>query len=130
LLASFGIGAIQDLLSAQAPGLYALSYGLLALFVTSAQSMVYREHPLTHFSLALFGGLISMVVLLVHDWIAPSSPRVADGKMILPAIHLSVATLFAGVLYTAVLSPLIIGGLQRLKGMWAFKPQRRRARPW
>ena len=128
LLAAFGIGVLQDLLSAQPPGLYAFAYGIVALFVTSAQQVVYREHPLTHVSLTLVGGFVTMCVLLVHGWIAPPGARFMDGKVPISALRVAPATLFTGVLYTAVLSPLIIGGLQRGKGIFAFKPQRRRAR--
>src|SRR5579884_3280045 len=59
LLGCFGLGVLQDLLTQQPPGLFALSYGLMALFIVGAQQAVYREHPLTHFSLALAGGLIA-----------------------------------------------------------------------
>ena len=129
LLAAFGIGVLQDLLSAQPPGLYAFSYGIVAMFVTGAQQVVYREHPLTQFSLTLAGGLVTMCVLLVHGWISPPGAHVVDGKIPLSALRVAPATLFTGVLYTAVLSPLVIGGLQRAKGIFAFKQQRRRAKP-
>src|SRR5947209_11686266 len=69
LLACFILGVLQDLLTQQQPGLFALSYGLIALFIVGAQQAVYREHPLTHFSLALAGGLITASILLLHGWI-------------------------------------------------------------
>ena len=40
-------------------------------------------------------------MLLLHEWIYPPGPRILDGKVLLPAIRLSPATLFTGVLYTA-----------------------------
>lgn len=126
LLGCFGIGLIQDLLSAQPPGLYALSYGLIAVLVTGATSVVYREHPLAHLLLAIAGGLITMGVLLVHGWIHPPAPAISDGKNTLAAVRLSVGTLLLGVLYTAVLAPLIIGALQRMKGVFSFRSGRRR----
>src|SRR5947209_11369077 len=55
LLGSFSLGVLQDLLTQQTPGLFALSYGLLALAAVGMQHVVYREHPLTHFSVALAG---------------------------------------------------------------------------
>lgn len=130
LLAAFGIGVLQDLLSAHQPGLYALSYGLVAMFVAGAQHVVYREHPLTHFSLALVGGLVTMCVLVLHDWLIPPFKATVEGHTVIAAVRVSPATLFTGALYTAVLAPLIIGGLQRVKGLFNFKPQRRRAKPW
>src|SRR5690554_3436804 len=57
LLGCFVLGAMQDLVTQQSLGLYAFSYGLVAMFVVSTQNLVYRAHPLTHFSLALVGGL-------------------------------------------------------------------------
>ena len=71
LLGSFILGAMQDLCTQGTMGLYALSYGLVAMFVVTAQQAVYREHPLTHFSLTLIGGLITAGVLYVHDLIRP-----------------------------------------------------------
>src|SRR5437868_4833671 len=66
LLGAFGIGVIQDFLSAQPPGLYALSYGIVAMLVNGASSVVYREHALAHFAFTLVGGLITMFILTLH----------------------------------------------------------------
>src|SRR3954468_22143704 len=52
LLGAFGIGLAQDLLSLSPLGVYALAYSLVAMFTISTQELVYRAHPLTHFSLA------------------------------------------------------------------------------
>src|SRR5437899_56237 len=59
LLGCFGLGAMQDLLTQQPLGLFALGYGLVGMFVVSTQELVYREHPLTHFSMTFSGGLIT-----------------------------------------------------------------------
>jgi hypothetical protein len=56
LLGCFCLGLLQDLLTQQPPGLFALSYGLTAMVAVSVHQVIYREHPLTHFSVALFGG--------------------------------------------------------------------------
>lgn len=128
LLGGFILGLLQDLVSHQQPGLYALSYGLVALFVVNTQQVVYREHPLTHFSLALAGGLETALLLLVHGYVHPASPRVQHQSVILPAIRVSPTVLLTSVIYTAVLAPFVLGALQRMKGLFGFQPARRRAR--
>ena len=130
LLGGFVLGVMQDLVTQQQPGLYALSYALVALFVVSTQQVVYREHPLTHFSLALAGGLITATVLVLHGYIHPAAPRVSDGKTVLPAIRVSPTLLLTGVVYTAVLAPFVLALLQRMKGLFGFQPGRRKARFW
>src|SRR5271155_2385884 len=56
LLGSFILGALEDLVSGQPFGLYALSYAMIALCLSQAMQAVYRDHPLTHFICVLFGG--------------------------------------------------------------------------
>src|SRR5947208_13176030 len=51
LLGCFGIGMIEDLVGLHPLGLYALAYSLVGMFVVSTQELVYREHPVTHFTL-------------------------------------------------------------------------------
>src|SRR5256885_17206422 len=53
LLGCFCMGLIQDLVTQQPPGLFALSYGLTALVVVGSHHVVNREHPLTHFGMTL-----------------------------------------------------------------------------
>lgn len=130
LLGCFILGFLQDLVTHQQPGLFAFSYGLVALFVINTQQVVYREHPLTHFSLALAGGLIAACVLLLHGFIHAPGPRVADGPLMLPAIRLSPAVELTRVLYSALVAPVILGVLQRMKGLFAFQSVRKRMRSW
>ena len=132
LLGCFCLGVLQDLVTQQTPGLFALSYGLTAMLAVSVHQVVYREHPLTHFLVALIGGLLTAAVLLVHGWVHPAGPRsvASDGATTLPAIRLSAGVEFTRVLYTAVLAPVVIGLLQRSKRVFAFQPQRRKTRPW
>jgi rod shape-determining protein MreD len=130
LLGCFAMGIMQDFLSSQPPGLFALSYGLVAMFVISTQHIVYRGHPLTHFSLALVGGLMTMTVLLLHGWIHPPGAAVGVAKAALPAVRISPATEFTRVLYTAALAPFVLWGLQRTRGMFGFQPSRRKTKSW
>lgn len=130
LLACFGIGLLQDLVTVQPPGLLAFSYGLVALFIVGTQRMVYKGHPLTHFSLALVGGLITAAVLLIHAFVRPAGVRVAEGGNILPAHRLSPTVALEMALYTAILAPFILAILQRFRGVFGFQGVRRKGRAW
>jgi rod shape-determining protein MreD len=130
LLGCFFLGFAQDLVTQQQPGLYALSYGMVALFVVSTQQVVYKGHPLTHFTLALVGGLLTAAVLISHSVVHPAMPRLKAGDMILPRIRVSPTLLLEGVLYTAVLAPFVLALLQRTKKLFAFQPIRRKGRLW
>ena len=121
LLGCFAMGVIQDLLTQQAPGLHALSYGLLAMMLSNAQSAVYRKHPLTHVTLAGLGGLVTAFLLYVHAaiwsrWMDEVAP---------PAVPLSLGNLLLGTLYTAILAPFVIGVLQRIRVAFSFQAPRR-----
>jgi rod shape-determining protein MreD len=125
------MGLMQDLVTQSPLGMYAMSYGLVAMFVVSTQQLVYHAHPLTHVSLAMVGGLVTAVVFLVHGWFHPPGPGVmlGDGTPAGP-VRLAPLDLFKSALYTAALSPLLLGGLQRLRRVFAFEPTRRRLRSY
>jgi rod shape-determining protein MreD len=113
LLGSFFLGLMQDLLTLHPMGTWAVAYALVAMFVLSTQEVVYREHPLTHFFLALLAGILCGVVLTFHAWVYPllhkgSTPGTATG-------------VFASAVYTAVLAPIVLGVLQRMKGAFGFR---------
>lgn len=136
LLGCFGLGLMHDLLSYQPPGLFALAYGLVGLMAAGTHQVVYREHPLTHFSTAVAGGILVAVIVLLHGWIYPPGPRetawvggagaTAATQVTFAAVRPSPATEFARALYTAVLAPLVLGVLQRVKRAFAFQPARRK----
>jgi rod shape-determining protein MreD len=107
LLGSFVLGALQDLATQQPLGLHALAYGLIAMFLVAIQNSVKHEHPATHFSLALVTGLMSAGIILLAD--ASAAP-------------------FASAFYTALLAPFVLGGLTRLRRLFAFQPPRRKIR--
>ena len=125
LLGAFMLGLMQDLLTIQPMGVWAVSYGLVAMFVISTQEVVYREHPLTHFSLALVGGLLCGVFIVVHSWIYPrlhgaAAPASSGPHALLPQRNGAVGV-FTGALYTAILAPFLLGALQKFKRAFAFK---------
>jgi rod shape-determining protein MreD len=128
LLGAFALGVLQDLLTQQQPGLFALSYGLVAMFVVSTQQVVYKSHPLTHLSLAVAAGLMTACIILLHGWLHPPGPKWAEGHM--AAARLSPGVEFTRVIYTAVLAPFVLGVLQRMKRAFAFQPARRKIRAW
>jgi rod shape-determining protein MreD len=125
LLGCFILGVGQDLSSQGTMGLYAISYGLVAMFIISTQNAVYREHPLTHFTLAFIGGLMTAFVLGFHEWVRPSSPREYAGQS-LPVVRFALMPLFYTALYSAVLAPILIGILQKSKKVFRFQSARRR----
>jgi rod shape-determining protein MreD len=125
LLGCFILGAMQDLTSQGTMGLYSLSYGLVAMFVISAHQTVYREHPLTHFTLTLIGGVMTAVVIVVHGWIRPAGPREFAGEH-LAAQHVGFMPLFYTAIYSAVLAPFVIGVLQKGKRAFQFQSAHRR----
>jgi rod shape-determining protein MreD len=120
-LGCFGMGVLQDLLSQQPLGLHAMAYGLLAMMIGNTQSSVYRGHPLTHVSLAVFGGLVTGVVLYLHSLIWSPAPN----SLTTAAVPATLGNLLLGILYTAVLAPFVIGILQRIRRAFAFQQNRR-----
>jgi rod shape-determining protein MreD len=123
---AFLLGVMQDLLTLQPMGVWAVCYGLVAMFVISTHEIVYREHPLTHFSLALTGGILCTIVIVVHGWIypmihgrgMPAGPHNPEAVLLQRP---SAIGLLAGTIYTAILAPLVLGALQRMKRAFAFR---------
>jgi rod shape-determining protein MreD len=116
LLGCFGLGLMQDLLTQQTLGMYALCYGLIALFVISTQGMLNREHPVTHLSVAFIASSIVSAIFLLHDMLrAAPDQRIGFTRMLYTT------------LYTTLLAPFVLGGLQRLRRVFGFQKQRVRA---
>jgi rod shape-determining protein MreD len=115
LIASFAVGLAEDLLTSQQPGLYAFSFGLVAMLVVSAHRLINRDHPLTHIVLALLGGLVTALVVLAHSWIHPAGPTVGEGKNLLGPMRISAGVECARLLYTAALAPFVLVVLQRIR---------------
>jgi rod shape-determining protein MreD len=126
LLGSFLLGAIQDLISIQPIGLFAFSYGLVAMLVCWSVESVRRTHPLTHLSLTFLGGSIMGMILIVHDYFRPVGPVSTVGGTVAHAIRIGPRVVAVSVLYTTLLSPIVIGLLQLLNPIFAFEANNRR----
>jgi rod shape-determining protein MreD len=110
-LACFALGLMQDLLTQQTLGLYAISYGLIGAIIGNHQATVFRERPLTHAAVTAVACAITWSVLLVHGWVfGPAS---------------SVATAFYGTLLTVLLAPPLILLLMRLRPALGLRGSRR-----
>jgi rod shape-determining protein MreD len=118
LAGAFVLGLLQDLLCHQPIGLFAFTYGLVALFLIGAQPAVYRDHPLTHVLLTLLAALLAAAVVLFNGWAYPRLHALAEvgGPALGPAILSS--------LYTAALAPLLLLPLVKFKGVFGFRANR------
>ena len=128
LLGAFSLGLMQDLLGLGPPGLYAVAYGLVALVVLRTQHSVYRDHPLTQFTVALVAGLIVALVVTTHGWVRPAGPQVVENGLTIAAVRAPVGRLFVSAVYTAVLAPPVLWLLARTRRGFAFRTAR--ARGW
>ena len=117
LLACFALGLMQDLLTQQTLGLYAFSYGCMALAIVATAASIYREHPITHAAVALLASMWTWLLLILHGWIfSPSgSPATAPGF----------ATAFYGTLLTTLAAPVLIRVLLKLRPMLGLRVPRR-----
>ena len=111
LLGCFGLGLIQDLVSLNPLGVYALAYSMVGMFVVSTQELVYKAHPVTHFTLGFVGALLCGTVVVIHGWIR--GPRA------------SVTDVLAAALYTALLAPIVLGLLNLTRRAFSFQRRRR-----
>jgi rod shape-determining protein MreD len=110
ILACVGIGMLQDLATAQPFGLFALTYGLLALLVQSIGPIFRQDHPASLSILTILGGLIWLVIVFVHDLRHPPGGPVAFGS----PIRSHLAAVMLATLWTAILAPLIVMILNRV----------------
>ena len=111
---SAGSGAAQDSLSQHAMGLYGISYGITALAIGGIHRAVHRQHPLAHFSLTLFAGLVAAAVLELHSVIHPGSVGLVEDAAV-RGMRDPIAPLLISAVYTAGLSWGIFWLLQRIR---------------
>jgi rod shape-determining protein MreD len=124
LMGSLLLGLMQDLTTQQPLGLFALAYGLVALMLVRVQENINRDHALTHFAATLAGGILTATVLAFHIWLRPGVGRGFDGAA-LPPIRQAIGPLFGSAVFTALLAPLVLGGLTRIKKIFHFQTGRR-----
>ena len=125
LLASFLLGGLQDLITLQPLGLFAFSYGVVALAVCWLAESVRRSHPLTHLSLTFMATMIVGVLLLIHDLVSPVGPAAKFGGTALKAIRIGPRVVIVSAAYTTLLSPLVIFLLQRFNRLLSFDQNNR-----
>lgn len=118
LIAAFLLGLCHDLFTQQPFGLHAFSYGLVGLFVVAAQPAVYRDHPLTHFSLTLAAALMCGGIGWACEWLYPLIHRSA------PPTRSAVLSVLGSAVYTAAAAVIVIGALTRMKRLFGFKAAR------
>jgi rod shape-determining protein MreD len=121
LIACFLLGLMQDLFTQQPMGTWAIAYSLVGASVYSTQEIVYPKHPLTHFCLTLLGGILAGVVLTIHGWIYPLIHGRESGGV---GATGDIGVYLASALYSAVLAPLFLGVLHRLRKAFAFSRRR------
>jgi len=114
LLACFILGALHDLTGLGTLGLYAFSYGAAAVFIVSIQQAVNRRNPVAQFILTAIAAAIVAIVVSAHGWIRPP----------LPGVHAPVLPLFYSAIYSAILAPFILAGLQQIRGVFHFQSSR------
>lgn len=121
LLASFLLGGLQDLITLQPLGLFAFSYGIVALAVCWLAESVRRSHPLTHLSLTFMATMIVGMLLLVHDLISPVGPAGKyGGTVVLKGIRIGPRVVIVSAAYTTLLAPLVIFLLQGFNRLLSF----------
>jgi rod shape-determining protein MreD len=119
MLACFVLGIVQDFVTAPSSrlGLYGLSYGFFALFAAGSATVVVRGHPIVHFAVTLLGGAITaLIVALNARFTSPGQSWKVLGVMMLSAV------------YSAIVAPVVIGILHRIRRRFQFDPIRRHAR--
>ena len=126
LLGCFCDGLCQDFLSQHPPGLYALSYGLVGLVVSGAHQAIKRDHPLTHFALALVGGLMTAALLAAHTLLKPAGQARVVGDSTVPPLRADILPLFVSAGYTALLAPALLWLVGRATRAFAFQGHYRR----
>ena len=119
--AQLALRLMQDLFTQQPPGTWAIAYSLVGASVWSTQEIVYPKHPLTHFSLTLLGGILAGVVLTIHGWLYPLIHGHASG---VGAAGGELTVYLASALYSALLAPLFLGVLHRMRKAFAFARSR------
>jgi rod shape-determining protein MreD len=116
LLGCFLLGLLQDLCGSTPLGLSAFAYGTVALFVLSVHELVYGEHFLTHLTLGLIAGLIVAFITYCHG--------IIDSLIHPNHLRPPLVPLLTSALYTAILAPVVLFILHRMKKPFGFRGAR------
>lgn len=121
------LGALADLMTVERFGLLALSYAAAAMLIVSVRDLLFRDHGLTQFVVALIVSLMLQTVWLLYRRVLydPAMPLFQD--IALAVLLGSVYTALWAPLFHAILLPLsgVLGiprpryshaGLRRLRG--------------
>jgi rod shape-determining protein MreD len=122
LLACFILGLLHDFTSHGTLGLLAFSYGLAAVFIVALQQAVNRRHALTHFLLTAFVRITIAIVFTLHGWIRPPAILNVPGTF----VHPPALPMFYSAIYSAILAPFVLVGLQKISGVFHFQTSRGR----
>jgi hypothetical protein len=108
---------MQDLTTAEPSrlGLYGLAYGIFALLIGGFGTPAVRGNVVIHSVLTFVCGLITALVVLLHGWLP-----------ITRGIRMPVGVMIWSALYTALVSPIFLVPLNRLRKLFAFEQPRRR----
>jgi rod shape-determining protein MreD len=117
LLGCFALGIMQDLTTAEPSrlGLFGLAYGIFALLIGGFGTPAVRGNPIIHIMLTFVCGLVTAGVVLLHGWLP-----FAHG------IRMPLSVMIWSALYTALVSPILLVPLNRLRKFFAFEQPRRR----
>jgi rod shape-determining protein MreD len=111
LLGAFILGVLHDMTSQGVLGLLALSYALTAAMILPIARGLHRRHPATHFALVLAGGIVTAIIVSLHEWIRPATEGVRP----------PVSPLFYSAVYSAILAPFLLALLQRMTRFFVFQ---------
>ncbi len=110
LLGCFCMGLMQDLLTLQPLGLYAFSYGLIALMLIGSQPALKRANALVHILTALFSATVVMLIVLINQFFLTPAGEPHPGAW----------PMFKGVLLTTLLAPLLLWLLHKTRKAFVF----------
>ncbi len=113
VIACFSLGLLHDIVGIGPIGQYAFAYSLLTLLMAGTDRALSIDHPLTHFFVTLFGGVVVAIVVYIvslrWNWSTP-----------LP-FWPNLVTAF----YSAVLSLPVLWALTRLRKSFRFRASHR-----
>ena len=121
LLGAVILGLMQDLVSLQPLGLFAVSYGAVAYIVTAVAPLASHRHPLTHVAMTFVGACLTGLLLILHDRIHPIAAAVNVEGETLRAVRVGPRVAAVMIVYTTLLSPVVIWLLQRTETWFDFR---------